>query len=151
MHYKPDGYADVTAYLTVAGASEAIEFYTKAFGAKELYRLAMPDGIIAHAEFMIGDSKVMIADENKDWGNLSPKSLGGFSSLFMIYVANVDSFAQNAIAHGAKLIGEIEDQFYGDRTARMLDPFGHLWVAATHIEEVSPEEMNTRFQAMMGG
>ncbi len=140
----PDGYHTVTPYLAVKGAAHAIEFYTKAFGAKEMFRLPAPDGKLGHAEIMIGDSFIMLADENPDEGFLGPQSRGGATSNIMLYVEDVDALVRQAVAAGATLLSPVEDKFYGDRSGRLADPFGHLWDIATHVEDVAPEEMEKR-------
>ncbi len=145
----PEGYATVTAYLTIRGAAKALEFYKAAFGAKELYHLPGPDGTIAHGEIQIGDSRVMFADENPQWGNKGPQTLGGTPVGFCVYVDGVDAAFEKAVAAGATVVKPVQDQFYGDRSGTVLDPFGHQWMLATHIEDVSPEEMNRRMQEMM--
>ncbi len=147
----PEGYRSVTPYLVVDNASEAIAFYTRAFGAKELYRMPMPDGKIAHAEFRVGDAIVMIADEAPDQGYRSPKSLGGSSVSLMFYVDDVDAVAKRAVAEGLEVLRPVQDQFYGDRSGNFRDPFGHLWTIATHKEDLTPEEMNQRTKKMFGG
>ena len=146
----PEGYSTLTPYLNIKGAVEAIEFYKKAFGAKEITRLAMPDGSIAHAEIEIGDSKIMLAEENPQWGNLSPLALGGSPVTLCLYVEDVDAVFAQALKEGAKVIAgmEVKDQFYGDRAGSLTDPFGHKWSIMTHIEDVSTEEMQKRMDAM---
>jgi PhnB protein len=146
----PKGFNTLTSYITVNGAVEAIEFYKKAFGAREVGRITMPDGTIGHAELEIGDSKIMLADESKQWGNLSPKTLGGSPVSLCIYVENVDAVFAKALKEGAKVSGEMEvkDQFYGDRTGSLIDPFGHKWSIMTHIEDVSFDELQKRMNAM---
>lgn len=140
----PDGYNAVTPYLIVDGAAAAIEFYKKIFGAKEVMRMPAPGGRIGHAEVKIGDSHVMLADENPDMNARSPKSVGGSPISLLLYVDDVDKTVERAIAAGAKLKRPVADQFYGDRTGGIEDPFGHQWYVATHIEDVSPEEMQKR-------
>ncbi len=140
----PDGYNTVTPYLIVDGAAAAIEFYKKIFGAKEVMRMPAPGGRIGHAEVKIGDSHVMLADENPDMNARSPKSVGGSPISLLLYVDDVDKTVDRAIAAGAKLKRPVADQFYGDRTGGIEDPFGHQWYVATHIEDVSPEEMQKR-------
>lgn len=146
----PSDYGTVTPYLNIRGAVAAIEFYQQAFGATELYRLSMPDGTIAHAEIRIGDSKIMLAEESGEWGNKSPLTLDGSPVSLCLYVADVDSVFAKALALGATVTGEmvVKDQFYGDRTGSITDPFGHKWTIMTHIEDVSPEEMQRRTDAM---
>ena len=140
----PDGYNAVTPYLIVDGAAAAIEFYKKIFGAKEVMRMPAPGGRIGHAEVKIGDSHVMLADENPDMNARSPKSVGGSPISLLLYVDDVDKTVERAIAAGARLKRPVADQFYGDRTGGIEDPFGHQWYVATHTEDVSPEEMQKR-------
>jgi PhnB protein len=139
----------VTAYLIVKDAARAIDFYKKAFGAIELFRMADPSGRIGHAEIKIGDSPVMLADEFPDMGYRSPLSLGGTPVSLLIYVENVDALASQAIAAGAKVLRPVIDQFYGDRSGTFSDPFGHTWTIATHKEDLSPEELQKRSEAFM--
>jgi PhnB protein len=133
--------------LIVNGAAQAIEFYKKAFGATELMRMAQPGGKIGHAEIKIGDSPIMLADESPDVGARSPQSIGGSPVSIMLYVEDVDRIFSQAVAAGAKVKRPVADQFYGDRTGGIEDPFGHLWYIATHKEDVSPEEMRKRAAA----
>ena len=145
----PEGYHSVTPYLIVKGAAAAIDFYKKAFGATELFRMPMPDGKLAHAEIKIGDSPVMLADEpqeasHQQIGHKAPKSLGGTSVGIMLYVPDVDTVAKQAVAAGAKEVRPVTDQFYGDRSGTFLDPFGHVWTIGTHKEDVSSEELQRR-------
>jgi len=146
----PEGWNSLTAYISVKGALDAIEFYKNAFGAKETGRLTMPDGSIGHAELEIGDSKIMLAEENEQWGNLSPQTIGGSPVSLCIYVEDVDAVFAKALKAGASVTGEmvVKDQFYGDRTGGITDPFGHKWSIMTHIEDVSFEEMQKRMNAM---
>jgi len=144
----PEGYARVTPYLIVDGAASAIDFYTKFFGAKERMRMPGPDNKIGHAEIEIGKSIVMLADANPQMGHKSPKTLGGSPIGLVLYVENVDDTVRRATASGAKVVRPVEDQFYGDRMGTVLDPFGHQWYVAAHIEDVSPEEMKRRMAAM---
>lgn len=145
----PDGYHTLSAYLIVRGAASAIEFYKKAFGAAELMRLNLPDGKIAHGEFKIGDSIFMISDENPDWGSTSPETLGGSPVTLHLYVPDVDTTFANAIHAGAVEKMPLENQFWGDRTCQIVDPFGHYWHIATHIEDVDPSELPSRMEAFM--
>jgi PhnB protein len=145
----PDGYHNVTPYLFVKGAVGAIDFYKKVFGATEIMRMAGPTGKIMHAEVKIGDSIVMLADENLQTGVMSPQTIGGYSVGLHVYVENVDAVIQKAVENGAKPLRSIKDQFYGDRSGSVLDPFGHMWSVATHVEDVSPEEMRKRMTAAM--
>jgi PhnB protein len=143
----PEGYHTVTPYLIVRNAARAIEFYKKAFGATELMRMAEPSGRIGHAEIRIGDSPIMLADEVPEMGFRSPESLGGSPVSILLYVEDVDAVFSQAVAAGAKVQRPVADQFYGDRTGGVTDPFGHIWYIATHKEDVSPEEMRKRAAA----
>jgi PhnB protein len=143
----PDGYHTVTPYLIVNGAAKALAFYQQAFGAKELFRMEQPGGKIGHAEFKIGDSPIMLADEFPEMGARSPQSLGGTPVSILLYVENVDQMTEQAVAAGAKILRPLQNQFYGDRSATLADPFGHTWHVATHVEDVSPEEMSKRAEA----
>jgi PhnB protein len=145
----PAGYHAVTAYLGIKGAAEAIDFYKRAFGAKELLRMPGPDGKIGHAELKIGDSHVMLADESPDMGFLGPQSRGGTTVQLHLYVRDVDATVQNAVAAGGKLTRPVEDKFYGDRAGTLEDPYGHVWYIATHTEDVPPKEMKRRMDEMM--
>ena len=145
----PDGYHTVTPYLIVKGAAKAIEFYKQAFGASEVMRMGGPDGKVGHAEIKIGDSRVMLADEFPDMGALSPQSLGGAGVSLLLYVERVDAVFKQTIAAGAKELRPVKDQFYGDRSGTLQDPFGHVWTVATHMEDLSPEEMSKRSEAYL--
>lgn len=145
----PDGYQTATPYLIVNGAVQAIEFYEKAFGATELMRLADATGKLAHAEIKIGNSVVMLSDEYPDMGFRSPHSLGGSPVTIMLYVEDVDTQFSQALGAGGKTLRPIENQFYGDRVGTLSDPFGHIWTIATHVEDVSLEEVNKRFHTYM--
>lgn len=145
----PAGYHSVTPYIIVHDAQAAIDFYIKAFGASEVLRLNSPDGKIAHAEVKIGDSHVMLADENKEFGAISPKTLGGSPVSMLIYCEDVDAMFQRAISAGATEKRPVQDQFYGDRSGVLEDPFGHSWSIATHIEDLTQEEVDARFAQMM--
>jgi PhnB protein len=151
----PDGYHTITAYLTVKGAGDAIEFYKRAFGAIERCRMHAPDGkSIGHAEIAIGDSVVMLADEIPGCGNHSPQSLHGTPVSFAVYVEDADAAFERAITAGAKVKQPMENKFYGDRAGTFEDPFGHLWSVMTHVEDVPPSEMEKRmkdFFAQMAG
>jgi PhnB protein len=144
----PDGYHSVTPYLFVKGALQAIDFYKNVFGATEILRVPGPDGRVMHAEVKIGDSIVMLADENPRQGVMSPQTIGGYSVGMHLYVENVDAVYQKAVESGAIALRPIKDQFYGDRSGSLLDPFGHMWSVATHMEDVSPEELSKRMKAM---
>src|SRR5262245_25842974 len=143
----PEGYHTATPYLIVRNAAHAIEFYKKAFGATELMRMAEPNGRIGHAEIKVGDSPIMLADEVPEMGFRSPESLGGSPVSILLYVEEVDAVFNQAVAAGAKVQRPVADQFYGDRTGGVTDPFGHVWYIATHKEDVSPEEMRKRAAA----
>jgi len=142
----PDGYHSVTPYLIIKGASDAIEFYKKAFGATELFRMDH-EGKVGHAELKIGDSPIMLADESTEMGYKSPTTLGGTPVSIMIYVNDVDTIFKQAIGAGGEQQKAVQDQFYGDRSGTLKDPFGHVWHVATHVEDVSPEEMEKRMAA----
>ena len=143
----PAGYHSVTPYMTVRDCPAAIDFYSRAFGAQKTMQLDMPDGKVAHAEIRIGDSTVMMSEENEAWGNRSPLSLGGSPMFLMIYVADADAVFARALAAGATEVRPLADQFYGDRSGTLKDPFGHQWTIATHIEDVSAEEGQRRMEA----
>jgi PhnB protein len=144
----PEGYPRVTAYLSIDGAADAIDFYAKVLGATERMRMGGPDGKIGHAEIQVGDSTIMLADVHPDFGNKSPKDLGGSPVSLMVYVADVDDTYATALASGAKEMQPLEDKFYGDRMGGIEDPFGHKWHIGTHKEDVSPEEMQRRAAAV---
>jgi PhnB protein len=143
----PDGYHTVTPYLIVRDAARAIEFYRSAFGATELMRFAGPSGKVMHAEIKVADSVIMLADEFPEMGGRSPQSLGGTPTAILLYVDDVDAQFQRAVAAGATVQRPLQDQFYGDRSGGVVDPFGHQWTLATHKEDVSAEEMQRRFEA----
>ena len=145
----PEGYHTVTPYLIIKDAASAIEFYEKAFGAREVMRLADPTGRVGHAELAIGDSRIMLADEFPEMGARGPQSLGGTSVSLCLYVEDVDARASQAVAAGAREVRPVKDQFYGDRSGTFADPFGHVWTISTHKEDVSPEEIDRRFAAFM--
>jgi PhnB protein len=145
----PDGYSTVTPYLIVKDAAKAIAFYTKAFGATELFRMADPSGRICHAEIQLGTSRLMLADEFPQYGARSPESFGGSPVGLAVYVEDVDALASQAVAAGAKVERPVQDQFYGDRSGTFVDPFGHKWTLSTHKEDVAPDEMNRRFEEAM--
>jgi len=140
----PAGYHAVTPYLSVRGAAEAIDFYKKALGAKELMRMPGPDGKVGHAEIRIGDSRVMLADEHPEMNFTGPQSYGGTSVHLHVYLPNVDAQVAKALKAGAKLVRPVKDQFYGDRLGTIEDPFGHVWHLATHVEDLSKAEMKKR-------
>lgn len=146
----PDGYHTVTPYIAIKGASDAIAFYKKAFGAEELYRMPMPDGLVGHAELQFGDSRIMLSDELPDMPGAiarSPRTLGGTTMGMNLYVPDVDAAFKQAVDAGATVKRPLTNQFYGDRSGTVEDPFGHLWTLATHVEDVSPEEMDKRMKA----
>ena len=140
----PEGYHAVTPYLICRGASKAIEFYKRSLDAKELFRMDGPEGTITHAELLIGDSHVMLADEMPDGPWRSPQSVGGTPVSMMLYVDDVDATFRKAVAAGAQIVREVKDQFYGDRTGTIADPFGHVWTIGSHVEDVSVAETTRR-------
>ena len=146
----PENYKGATPYLCVGGASSAIDFYKKAFGATETMRIADPSGKIGHAEIMIGDAPIMLADEFPEMAFRSPQALGGSPVTIHLYTEDVDTLIDRAVSAGAKLVRPVEDHFYGDRAGKLEDPFGHVWYIATHKEDVSPEEIQRRAAAMYG-
>ena len=145
----PDGFHSVTPYLVITGAAAALDYYKKAFGAVERFRMNGPDGKIGHAEMQIGDSIIMLADENPHMGFKSPSSLGGAGMSLMLYVQDCDKIYSQAISAGGKVFRPVQDQFYGDRSGTFTDPFGHVWTISTHKEDLSMEEINKRAAAMM--
>ena len=147
----PEGYHTVTPYLAIKDGVKALEFYKQAFGATEVTKLVMPDGRLGHAEIRIGDSMIMLSDEFPEYGGKAPTTLGGSPVNIHLYVEDVDGFVKRAVEAGAKEKKPITDQFYGDRSGQIEDPFGHLWWVATHKEDVPPEEMQRRVDAMFGG
>jgi PhnB protein len=144
----PDGYHSVTPYLIVSNGVGALEFYKQAFGATELMRMEQPGGKIGHAEIQLGDSRVMLADEFPEMGAKSPDSIGGSPVGLMLYVPDVDARFKQALAAGAKELRPVKDQFYGDRSGTLVDPFGHQWTIGTHTEDLSDEEIQQRMAAM---
>jgi PhnB protein len=144
---KPEGYHTATPYLVIKDAARAIEFYKRAFGATEIVRMADPGGRIMHAEIRIGDSPIMIGEEMPERGARSPESLGGSPVSIFLYVDDVDALSTQAVSAGAKVLMPVQDQFWGDRYGKLVDPFGHRWDVATHKEDVSPEEMRIRAAA----
>ena len=150
VNYIPDGYAIATPYLTVSGASDAIAFYERAFGATEKSRLVAPDGQILHAEIEINGGVIMIADHADAPDSHTPHSLGGTPVRINLFVPNIDSFVEQAVAEGATIVKPIADQFFGERNGRIEDPYGYVWIISTHFEDVSPEEMQKRLDDMMG-
>jgi PhnB protein len=148
VQHVPEGYSTATPYLIIKGASEAIDFYKQAFGATEVMRFGGPDGKVGHAEIQIGNSRVMLADEHPERGYRSPQSLGGSGTGILLYLEDVDQVFSRALQAGAKPLDPVKDQFYGDRTGTLVDPFGHWWTVATHIEDVSQEEMQRRAEVL---
>ena len=148
VRHIPEGYSTVTPYLIVNGGAAAIDFYKQAFGATEIMRFAGPDGKVMHAEIQIGNARVMLGDEHAERGYRSPQALGGSASGIMLYLENVDQVFNRAIHAGAKALEPVNDKFYGDRSGTLLDPFGHWWTIATHVEDVPPEEMRRRAEAL---
>ncbi|MGD0791842.1 MAG: VOC family protein [Terriglobales bacterium] len=144
ISYIPKGYNTVTPYLVIKGAAKAIDYYKKVFGATEVMRMPAPDGRIGHAELTIGDSRIMLADENPSMGNRSAESIGASPVSLLVYLPDCDKVVAKAVAGGAKILKPVEDQFYGDRSGFIQDPFGHLWGVATHKEDVSAKEMEKR-------
>ncbi len=140
----PEGYHSLTPYLIISGAAKAIEFYQKALGATLIMRMDGPDGKVGHAEMRVGDSVFMLADEHPQMGFRSPKSLGGAGMSLMIYLENVDAAFARAIKEGGKELRPVVNQFYGDRSGTLEDPFGHVWTLSTHVEDVPPGEMEKR-------
>lgn len=144
----PEGYHTATPYLTIRGAATAIDFYKKAFGAQELFRMPGPDGKVMHAEIRIGDSNIMLADESPVTGSQAPVALNGTPVGVFLYVPDVDATFRQAVKAGAKETQPVQDMFWGDRFGRLTDPFGHKWMLATHIEDVTPAEMEKRTAAL---
>ena len=144
----PKGYHSVTPYLIIKDAARAIDFYKKVFDAAELVRMADPSGKVGHAEIKIGDSMIMLADETPEMGYRSPQSLGGSPVGIHLYLSDSDATVEKAVAAGAKLERPVQDQFYGDRSGQIRDPFGHVWTVSTHKEDLSPEEMKKRMAAL---
>ncbi|RZI44424.1 VOC family protein [Herbaspirillum sp. HC18] len=147
----PDGYHTLTPYLTIRNAAAALDFYKRAFGADETFRVASPDGKIGHAEIRIGDSAIMLSDEFPEMGAKSPEAMGGSPVMLHLYVENVDALVDRAVQAGGKLERPVADQFYGDRGGMITDPFGHKWWIATHVEDVPPDELERRSKATFGG
>jgi PhnB protein len=144
----PDGYHTATPYLIIRGAAAALDFYKKAFGATELMRFGGPDGKVGHAEIQIGNSRIMLGDEMPEMNCKGPQTLGGSPVGIMLYVEDADARFKQALAAGATETRPIQDQFYGDRSGTVTDPFGHQWTIATHKEDVSPEELQRRMAKM---
>ena len=144
----PEGYRSITPYLVVKGAARAIEFYKQAFGATEIMRMPGPNNTVGHAELRLGDSVIMLADEMPNGPYRSPDTFGGSPVSLMIYIENVDDVFNRALSLGSRQIRAVEDQFYGDRSGNLIDPFGHVWTVATHVEDVSAEEMKQHIKTM---
>lgn len=140
----PEGYHSLTPYLIIKGAAKALDFYTKAFGAKELFRMPGPDGKLGHAEMQLGDCRFMLADEAPERDVRAPQGSPPVS--LMLYCDNVDAMWKRALAAGGKELRKLQNQFYGDRSGTLADPFGHQWTIAQHVEDVSPEEMDKRMK-----
>lgn len=149
MSAAPSGYHTITPYLAIEHAGEAIEFYKSVFGAIERTRMAAPDGRIGHAELVIGDSMLMLADECPEMGHKGPRALGGSPVVIHLYAADVDATVERALAAGATLIRPVDNQFYGDRTGTIADPFGHTWHIATRVEDIAPDELAKRAEVAM--
>jgi PhnB protein len=150
--HVPEGHRSITPALTVRDAAAAIDFYKRAFGAVELpARLTDPAGKILHVALRIGDSLIVLTDEFPEYGNLSPESIGGSAVRIALYVEDVDTLADRAVGAGAEVLIPVADQFYGDRSGRLQDPYGHQWIVSTHKEDMSPEEMQKRADALFSG
>ncbi|HEX8854411.1 MAG TPA: VOC family protein [Thermoleophilaceae bacterium] len=147
----PEGYHSVTPYLAVDNAAQAIDFYTRAFGAQERMRMDAPEGKIGHAELQLGDSILMLSDPFPQSNTKAPKELGGTTVTLFLYVDDVDAVVQQAVDAGATLTGAVENMFWGDRSGSVTDPFGHQWQLATHVEDVPPDEMARRAREAMAG
>jgi PhnB protein len=143
----PEGHHTITPYLSIRGAAAAIDFYKRAFGATEVMRMAQPDGRVGHAELQLGDSRVMLADEFPEMDFRSPSTIGGTPVSLHMYVEDVDAVVKQAVAAGAKLVRPVQDQFYGDRSGTVTDPYGHVWHVSTHKEDLSMEEIRKRAAA----
>ena len=150
VNAQAPGYHTVTPYMALRDCAAAIDFYRRAFGAEKVMQLDMPDGKIAHAEIRIGDSMLMMSEENEEWGNKSPATLGGSPMFLMIYVPDVDAAFKKALVAGASEVRAVENQFYGDRSGTLKDPFGYQWTLSTHIEDLSQEEVQRRMEAEFG-
>jgi PhnB protein len=144
VKHVPDGYNSITPYLIIKNAAKAIEFYKKAFGATEVFRMDDAQGRVGHAELQIGDSRLMLADEHPEMGYSSATTIGATPVSLHLYVEDCDEIVKRAVAAGANLDRPVEDRFYGDRNGTIHDPFGHVWTVATHVEDVSSEEMEVR-------
>jgi len=144
----PDGHRTVAPYLAIKNAAAALEFYKQGFGAVETYKLIVPDGRVGHAEIRLGDSLIMLSDEFPEFGGKAPEALGGSPVSIHLYVEDVDAFVKKAVAAGARELKPVANQFYGDRSGQLQDPFGHLWWVATHKEDVASDEMQRRVRAL---
>jgi PhnB protein len=144
----PDGHRTVAPYLAIKNAAAALEFYEQGFGAVETYKLIVPDGRVGHAEIRLGDSLIMLSDELPELGGKAPEALGGSPVSIHLYVEDVDAFVKRAVAAGARELKPVANQFYGDRSGQLQDPFGHLWWVATHKEDVASDEMQRRVRAL---
>jgi PhnB protein len=149
VSYIPKGYNTVTPYLVIKGAAKAIDYYKNVFGATVVERMDAPDGRVGHAELQIGDSRIMLADENPQMGYRSAETIGASPVSLYVYIPDCDKVVAKAVAEGAKILKPVADQFYGDRSGFIQDPFGHLWGIATHIEDVSPKELEERAKKAM--
>jgi PhnB protein len=149
VNYIPEGYNSVTPYLVIKGAAKAIEYYKNVFGATVVVRMDGPDGKVGHAELQIGDSRIMLADENPAMGYRSAETIGASPVSLYVYMPDCDAIVEKAAKQGGKILKPVADQFYGDRSGFFQDPFGHLWGVATHKEDVSPEEMEERAKKAM--
>ena len=147
----PDGYRTITPYLAIRGAAAAIDFYKRAFGARERMRMTRPDGRVGHAELELGDSCIMLADEFPEMNFRSPATIGGSPVSIHLYVEDVDAVVSRAVAAGATLVRPVQDQFYGDRSGTLADPYGHVWHVSTHVEDVPAAELERRAAAQHGG
>ncbi len=145
----PDGYHSLTPYLYIKGASAAIDFYKKAFDAKDHFRMNGPGGTVAHASLTIGNSIMMLADESPQMGAISPTTLKGAGVSMVLYVEDVDTVFKRAVDAGAVVKMPVENKFYGERAGTLIDPFGHIWTIMTHVEDVTPEMMDERMKEMM--
>ncbi|MGO8984482.1 MAG: VOC family protein [Terriglobales bacterium] len=148
VNYIPKGYNTITPYLVIKGAAQAIEYYKNVFGATVVVRMDGPNGQVGHAELQIGDSRIMLADENPAMGNRSAESIGASPVSLYVYLPDCDAVVQKAASEGGKILKPVADQFYGDRSGFIQDPFGHLWGIATHKEDVSAEEMKERMKKL---
>jgi PhnB protein len=151
VNYIPKGYNSISPYLVVKGAAKAIEYYKKVFGATEIVRMDQPNGKVGHAELQIGDSRFMLAEENPSMGqgHVSASGIGASPVSLYLYIPDVDRVIERAVDEGAKVLKPVQDQFYGDRTGFIQDPFGHLWGVATHIEDVAPKDLAERAKKVM--